>query len=172
MHLSASPTVTPTCPSNSVPCAASTSRGTRAVHRCSARAANTPSAGTVCRIWMWVSLTATHTCDAWFLNTSWKMTVPPKLLTACWFKCRVTSSWDIMTRGRAETSWDTQGPRSCGTERRWGGAVWQNSYWIFLSCSHWSCCCLTEITLRDALLWGASYCKHEFNSGPILPSYD
>lgn len=46
-----------TCPSSSVQCVVSTSRGTRAVHRCCVKAASTPSAGTVCRIWMWVSLT-------------------------------------------------------------------------------------------------------------------
>lgn len=60
------PAAAPTCPSSSAPCVASTSRGTRAVHRCCARAASTPSAGTVCRVWMWVyPWYPTLTCDAW-----------------------------------------------------------------------------------------------------------
>lgn len=54
------------------------------------------------------------------------------------FKCRVISSWDIMIRGHAETSWDTPGPRLCGTERRWGqlsgSSMW---HFVMLLLSEW-----------------------------------
>lgn len=50
----------------------------------------------------------------------WTRAVLTEHLPCGCFNCRVTSSWDIMTRGRAKTSWDTPGPPSCGTEHRWG----------------------------------------------------
>lgn len=50
----------------------STSRGTRAVHRWCARTANTPSAGTVWSLWMWVGFNHfffnTTNCNVWMLQ--------------------------------------------------------------------------------------------------------
>lgn len=132
-----------TCPSSSVPCVAPTSRGTRAAHRCCARAANIPSAGTVCRTWTWVSQMCCRMLDepsvdifTFILHTVYShahdilsLYVPKQCVNAltdcnavlCTFcNCRVISSWGIMIKGRAETNWDTPGLRLCGIEHRWG----------------------------------------------------
>lgn len=68
------PTAPPTCPSSSARCVESTSRGIRAAHRCCVRAANTPSAGTVYKVWMWVphpAVQLTGTMHETELHSDW-----------------------------------------------------------------------------------------------------